>query len=325
MYVKGWPVAVGQTGLGQQPLQSWFKSVKPVGKPRQREQPELRKQSKGLHAQTSAVLIAVMSLVSSTAAVATDFSDIDPILRARCVICHAGPAAPLGLSLDSRDGLLAGSSRGAIVAAGDPGGSELIKRLKGTSLPRMPMTGPPYLTDEEVALFEQWILDGMRTGAVSEPSVSTPSPETAAGPVRYDQVAPIFATRCVKCHTEKGLMGGPPEGYRLASYADTVSTSDRVRVVPGNPGASELVRRIRGQALPRMPFDGPPFLTDDEIALIEQWIADGAMDSAGSPAPIPVGSRVRLDKSPRPGDYVEVRGTLDADGRVVVDRMRPRD
>jgi hypothetical protein len=73
MYVKGWPVAVGQTGLGQQPLQSWFKSVKPVGKPRQREQPELRKQSKGLHAQTSAVLIAVMSLVSSTAAVATDF------------------------------------------------------------------------------------------------------------------------------------------------------------------------------------------------------------------------------------------------------------
>lgn len=348
MYVKGWPVAVGQTGLGQQPLQSWSKSVKPVGKPKQRKQPELRKQSKGLHAQTSAVLIAVMSLVSSTAAVATDFSDIDQILRARCVICHAGPAAPLGLSLDSRDGLLTGSSRGAIVAAGDPGGSELIKRLKGTSLPRMPMTGPPYLTDEEVALFEQWILDGMRAGAVSEPSVSTPSPETAAGPVRYDQVAPIFATRCVKCHTEKGLMGGPPEGYRLASYADTVSTSDRVRVVPGNPGASELVRRIRGQALPRMPFDGPPFLTDDEIALIEQWIADGAMDSAGSPAPIPVGSRVRLhgtlassnrldelpvvitpstrlDKSPRPGDYVEVRGTLDADGRVVVDRMRPRD
>lgn len=318
-----------------------------MGKLKQRKQPESRKQIKGLHAQTSAVLLAVMALASSTAVVATDFSDIDQILRARCVICHAGPVAPLGLNLDSRDGLLAGSSRGAIVAAGDPGGSELIKRLKGTSLPRMPMTGPPYLTDEEVALFEQWILDGMRAGAVSEPSVSTPSPEALAGPVRYDQVAPIFATRCVKCHTEKGLMGGPPEGYRLASYVDTISTADRVRVVPGNSGASELVRRIRGQALPRMPFDGPPFLTDDEIGLIEQWIVDGAMDSAGSPAPVPVGSRVRLhgtlassnlldelpvvitpstrlDKSPGPGDYVEVRGTLDADGRVVVDRMRPR-
>jgi len=318
-----------------------------MGKPKQRQKPELRKQIKVLHAQTTAVLLAAIALVSSTVVVATDFSDIDQVLQARCVICHAGPAAPLGLRLDSRDGLLTGSSRGAIVAAGDPGNSELIKRLKGTSLPRMPMTGPPYLADGEVALFEQWILDGMRSGAVSEPSVSAPTPRAVAGPVRYDQVAPIFATRCVKCHTEKGLMGGPPEGYRLASYADTISTADRVRVVPGSPAASELLRRIRGQALPKMPFDGPPFLSDDEIALIEQWIADGARDSAGSPAPIPVGSRVRLhgrlvssnrlddltlvitrstrmDKSPGPGDYVEVRGTLDADGRVVVDRMRPR-
>ena len=318
-----------------------------MGKLKQRKKPALRKQIEVLHAQTAAVLLAAVALVSSTTVVATDFSDIDQILQARCVICHAGPAAPLGLRLDSRDGLLTGSSRGAIVAAGDPAGSELIKRLKGTSLPRMPMTGPPFLADDEVALFEQWILDGMRPGAVSEPSVSAPSPRAVAGPVRYDQVAPIFATRCVKCHTEKGLMGGPPEGYRLASYADTISTADRVRVVPGNPEASELLRRIRGQALPKMPFDGPPFLTVDEIALIEQWIADGARDSAGSPAPIPVGSRVRLhgrlvssnrlddltlvitgstrrDKSPSPGDYVEVRGRLDADGRVVVDRMRLR-
>lgn len=307
----------------------------------------LRKRSKRPRAQTSAVLLATISLVSSTAVGATDFSDIDQILQARCVICHAGPAAPLGLRLDSRDGLLAGSSRGAIVVAGDPAGSELIKRLKGVSVPRMPMTGPPYLADAEVALFEQWILDGMRAGAVSEPPVSAPPPEAVAGPVRYDQVAPILATRCVKCHTEKGLMGDPPEAYRLGSYADTISTADRVRVVPGNPEASELLRRIRGQALPRMPFDGPPYLTGDEIALIEQWIDDGAMDSAGSSAPIPVASRVRLhgtlessnrlddlplvitgstrlDKSPGPGDYVEVRGTLDADGRVVVDRMRPR-
>jgi uncharacterized membrane protein len=299
------------------------------------------------HKQTTAVLLVAIVLVSSTAVAATDFSNIGQILQARCVICHAGPAAPLGLRLDSRDGLLAGSNRGVIVAAGDPAGSELIKRLEGSSLPRMPMTGPPYLTDDEVAIFKQWILDGLQTGAVSEASVSTPSTEAVSGPVRYDQVAPIFATRCVKCHTEKGLMGGPPEGYRLASYADTVRTADRVRVVPGSPEASELVRRIRGQALPRMPFDGPPFLADDEISLIEQWIADGAMDSAGIPAPLPVGSRVRLhgtlvssnrldelpvvitrstrmDKSPSAGDYVEVRGTLDADGRVIVDRMRPR-
>jgi uncharacterized membrane protein len=287
-------------------------------------------------------------LAASAAFAQADFSDVYPVLQARCVICHSGPAAPLGLRLDSRDAVLAGSSRGAVVVAGDPAGSELIKRLEGTSVPRMPMTGPPYLTGEEVALFEQWILEGMPEGEEAAASAPPPAqPEAAGGPVRYDKVAPILAQRCVKCHTDGGLMGAPPEGYRLGSHADTVSTADRVRVVPASPGASELVRRIRGQALPRMPYDGPPFLTEEEIALIEQWVADGAQDLAGVPASIPTGSRVRLhgrlsapnrldgldlvitpstrlDKSPRPGDYVEVRGRIDSDGRVVVERMRPR-
>ena len=317
-----------------------------MGTPGQRNKLHSRKQIEVLLAQKAAVLLVAVALVFPAGAAAIDFSDIAQILQARCVICHAGPAAPVGLRLDSRDGLLAGSNRGGIVTAGDPAGSELIKRLKGESLPRMPMTGPPYLEDKEVALFEQWIEEGLLPGELSEPSVLVASPEAVPGPVRYDQVAPIFATYCVKCHTEQGLMGPPPEGYRLTSYKNTVTAADRVRVVPGSPEASELLRRIRGQALPRMPFDGPPYLSDDEIALIRQWIADGARDPAGSPARIPVGVRVRLhgalvspnrlddltlvitrstrlDKSPSPGDYVEVRGTLDADGRVVVDRMRP--
>ena len=294
-----------------------------------------------------ALLPGSIALWPSTVHGTTDFSAIDPILKSRCTLCHSGPAAPLALRLDSREGLLAGSSRGAVVVAGDPAASELVKRIKGESLPRMPMTGPPYLSDEEVALFEQWILAGMPAGDESGEPVASPSEKDLAGPVRYDRVAAIFAQRCVKCHTERGLMGGPPEGYRLGSYAESLSTSDRVRVVPGNAAASELVRRIRGQARPRMPYDGPPFLTADEIALIEQWINEGARDSTGTPAPVPAGSRVRLhgtlvssgmlddlpvvitrstriDKSPGPGDYVEVRGRVDADGRIVIERLRPR-
>jgi hypothetical protein len=54
-------------------------------------------------------------------------------------------------------------------------------------------------------------------------------------------------------------------------------------VVPGHPEASELVRRIRGQALPRMPFDGPPYLSEADIALIVAWIRQGARDAAGDP------------------------------------------
>jgi len=100
-----------------------------------------------------------------------------------------------------------------------------------------------------------------------------------------------------------------------------------------------------------MPFDGPPFLDDAEIALIGQWIQNGARNSAGDAAPVPVGARVRLHGTlhgtsrddwqlddlkrtissrtrvrddPRDGDRVRLRGQVQADGSVRVDRIRGR-
>ncbi|MFT5658089.1 MAG: mono/diheme cytochrome c family protein [Gammaproteobacteria bacterium] len=288
----------------------------------------------------------------SVEAAEVTYADLSPILGSRCVMCHSGSAAPLGLRLDSLDGLLAGSQNGPILNSSNPASSELVLRLKGSSLPRMPMTGPPYLSDAQVTRFEQWIAGGMQPGSESEntapadASSTQENPETS-GLTLYGDVALIFATRCAKCHAANGLMGPAPEGYQLTSYAATVSTSDRVRVVPGNPLASELLRRIRGQARPRMPLDGPPYLTEAEIQSIEHWIADGARDSEGNPAPIPTGQRLRLhgtldnqwrldglplvitgstrmDKNPRPGSYVRVRGRIRGDGQIVAERVKRR-
>lgn len=295
------------------------------------------------------------------------FAEIDPILKQRCVMCHQGAVAPLGLRLDSLAAVLAGSERGAIVKAADAQNSELILRLKGTRVPRMPMTGPPYLTDVEVTKIEDWINAGMQAAAVRTKvtdSDANPVADTVtsiameneqaplaalatAGMITFDEVAPILATRCAKCHTDNGMLGAAPEGYRLTSYDATISASDRVRIVPGNPAASELIRRIRGQARPRMPFDGPPFLDDAEIRLLERWVMDGARNSAGDIAPVPVGSRIRLhgklvrrwqlddlplevtsatriDKNPQVGDTVRIRGHVKADGSIAVDRIVAR-
>lgn len=300
----------------------------------------------------AAMLLGLCLPLASWAADAA-YTDIAPILASRCVMCHQGPAAPLELRLDSLEALKAGSRNGPVAVPGDPQSSELMRRLKGVSLPRMPMTGPPFLDDGEIALFEQWIAQGLQPGRPGTPvSVATRSPVAEAmaepaGPVAYPAVAVIFATRCAKCHTENGLMGPAPEGYRLASYADTVSTADRLRVVPGNPAASELMRRIRGISKPRMPFDGPPYLSDSEIEIIEQWIRDGARDASGNPRPDATGGTIRLhgtlddagrldglaitmtsetrvDGRPQAGDYVQVRGTLDENGNVVVERIRER-
>ncbi|NMG73619.1 c-type cytochrome domain-containing protein [Aromatoleum diolicum] len=294
------------------------------------------------------LLVALAPQARAQAGGSETYADLVPILAQHCIVCHSGDAAPRGLRLDSFESMLKGSTTGPVLKAGDPSASELIRRIKGISLPRMPMTGPPFLPDSQIAMFERWVVAGLRKGDPVRAEAPAVAPRPAPGEsVTYRHVAPILATRCAKCHTDKGLMGAAPEGFRLTSYEATLSTADRVRVVPGNPDASELVRRIRGQARPRMPFDGPPYLTSDEIRLIEDWIAQGARDTAGRVAAVPAGASVRLhgtlgqgsqldgldlaigrrtrvDKAPAPGDYVEVRGRLDEAGKVEVERLRRR-
>ena len=312
----------------------------------------LQKNSPGMTTRIAAILLLLVPAGKLMSADKPDptYADIAPVLGEKCVICHSGENAPLGLRLDSLDAVLQGSQNGAVVKAGDPAASELIRRLKGTSQPRMPMTGPPFLPDEQIAVFENWISAGLKRGEVGDTATAAPPapvPATEKTFISYLDVAPIFATRCAKCHAEKGLMGSAPEGYRLNSYDATLATADRVRVVPGSPDASELVRRLRGQARPRMPFDGPPYLSSEEIRLIEDWISQGARNSEGVAAELPTGASVRLhgtlrpdwhldelplsvsartriDKSPSTGDYVEVRGRLAADGSVNVNRLRRR-
>jgi mono/diheme cytochrome c family protein len=274
------------------------------------------------------------------------YAELAPILQAQCVMCHSGASAAAGLKLDTLEGLLAGSARGPVVRAGAGEASELVRRLRGTSAPRMPMTGPPFLEDAQIAQFAAWIDAGMPAGSPAATAATAPPRPAPGEPVTYAHVAPIFARRCAGCHTAQGRMGPAPEGYRLDGYAATIAATDRARVVPGRPEASELLRRVRGQARPRMPFDGPPYLDDADIALIERWIADGARDAQGRAASLPVGAAVRLhgtlagpaqlDALPlrgmagarvdraRIGGYVEVRGRVTSDGDVEVQRLRGR-
>lgn len=173
------------------------------------------------------------------------------------------------------------------------------------------------------------------------------SPGAVSAPLTYSDVAPILLGRCVVCHLPGGVMGDPPEAYRLDTYEETISTLDRARVVPGNALASELYRRIKGYARPRMPFNGPPYLNDEEVDKIAQWINDGALDAAGNPAPQVIGARVRLHgtltarwqldglpiathsdtrikNSPDIGGYVRIRGRVSTEGIIVADRIRAR-
>jgi mono/diheme cytochrome c family protein len=263
-----------------------------------------------------AAAAALVGFSATQAQAAPTFGEVSAILAERCIVCHQGEAAPLGLRLDSYAGVMRGSSRGPVVRPKDAPASELVRRVRGESQPRMPLTGPPWLSDAQITTLEQWIEAGALAGEAVQPEkVRTRRPED---PVTYADVAPILVGRCAKCHGANSIMGRAPEGYRLDGFQATLDASDRARVVPGNPEASELMRRIRGTSSPRMPFDGPPYLDAGQIRLIEQWIAQGARDAEGNPSPVPAGARVRFRGAE------ELRGVVQPDGSIRVTRLRRR-
>jgi hypothetical protein len=93
--------------------------------------------------------------------------------------------------------------------------------------------------------------------------------------IPYSAVAAIFSEHCIMCHSGPK----PADQLRLDSYTNTMKGGKHGPVIiPGNPAKSEIVRRVRGQAKPRMPFNGPPWLTDKQVSEIEQWIVAGATE-----------------------------------------------
>ncbi len=114
----------------------------------------------------------------------------------------------------------------------------------------------------------------------------TPTPPPTSGPTFSQQIqAQILTPACVSCHTDEGRT--PSGGLNLksgAAYAALVGVASTakpgaVRVVAGNPSGSYLVQKLEGAADIvglRMPRNGPPFLTDAQVALIRLWIQNGA-------------------------------------------------
>jgi uncharacterized membrane protein len=85
------------------------------------------------------------------------------IFENHCTTCHNPGKLKGELKLDTYEGVLAGGKSGPVVVAGDPGSSELLKRIH---LPledkaHMPPKGKTPLTDDEAAVLAWWIQAGV--------------------------------------------------------------------------------------------------------------------------------------------------------------------
>ncbi len=74
------------------------------------------------------------------------------------------------------------------------------------------------------------------------------------------------------CHSG----GNPAGGLGLLKYQDYIGSTS---IVPGNPGRSDFIARLRTTGARRMPRGGTCNLLDDCIRVVERWIEQGAHDN----------------------------------------------
>jgi nitrate/TMAO reductase-like tetraheme cytochrome c subunit/mono/diheme cytochrome c family protein len=109
-------------------------------------------------------------------------------------------------------------------------------------------------------------------GGQQPPPQVEPELPAAGEPVTYQTLQPIFQQKCGQCHGET-----PTKGLRLIDYAGIMAGSvDGPVVLPGNPDESLIVIVQSGKHFGQ--------LTDEQLALVRQWIADGATEG-GTTAP----------------------------------------
>ena len=109
-----------------------------------------------------------------------------------------------------------------------------------------------------------------------------PAGQSDAGttPVSYArQIRPIFELKCFECHDAQEQ----ESDLELTSVASMLRGGKKAgaAIVPGKPDESPLIQYLTGERRPRMPKNYKP-LTDDQIALVGQWIAAGALDDSAT-------------------------------------------
>lgn len=218
--------------------------------------------------------------------------DIEPILENHCYDCHSSATrAAGGLLLDDRDAILKGGRSGPAIVLGKPDESLLIKRvLSAEKKTRMPKGEDQPLADKEIAALRAWIEQGAQWGAPKSGG-ATPTASAAhgkLGTVAYPRpsspeqleyfekkVRPILVNRCYNCHSDAFKEAG---GLRVdVGMSIFAGGNDGPVIVPGHPEKSLLIERVKSaDENKRMPQETKEALPAEEIAILEQWITDGA-------------------------------------------------
>jgi hypothetical protein len=140
-------------------------------------------------------------------------------------------------------------------------------------------------------------------GQPLQPGSSGSGPLTAV----FDSIqAHVFTPICTVCHIGAGAPHGlrldAADSYNLLVGVPSAEVPSLLRVKPGDPSNSYLIQKLEGHAAvgDRMPLGGP-YLSGDVIAVIRQWITDGAMPTSAAAA---TASFTVVSVAPSPNDVL---------------------
>jgi mono/diheme cytochrome c family protein len=193
---------------------------------------------------------------------------IRPLFEEHCQTCHSAESKQGGFDLSSSDGLLRGGGRGPAITPGNARTSLLYKLVAYEETPAMPYKADK-LSKEAIALLELWINLGAPTPAIA--SATTPASSAKGLEFFADNVRPVLQEQCFNCHGGKFKQAG----LSLQTRATLLRGSDNGPVVvPGKPGESLLIKKIRHEHEPGMPYKGAK-LADATIAKFVDWVESG--------------------------------------------------
>jgi hypothetical protein len=216
-------------------------------------------------------ILLLFPVVSPLAAAEIDFAhQVVPILRNHCAECHMGEARKGGLSMNTRESLLAGSEYGPIMEVGKGGESVMIEAmLSDDKVDRMPPKGP-RVPPEQIEIVRKWIDEGAKWEPgftfgkdAYEPPLKPRDPELP--PARDGREHPI--DRIVDHYlAEKNLPHPPPIDDATFLRRITLDltgllpSQEDIATFVADPAPDKRSRRIAA-------------LLEDDIAYADHWLS----------------------------------------------------
>lgn len=198
-------------------------------------------------------------------------SEIRPLLEQKCGHCHGDRVQKGELNVTRLAALRVGGESGEPAIGETLDESPLWTFIEDGA---MPPEGEPKLDPKEIERIRRWIESGEPVNALMAEE---------SNPLNQHDVLPIVLLRCVTCHGPQRLDGG----LDLRSRAAMIAGGDSgPALVPGDPDASLMIRRIESEACPPSHLLLKFFVrrpSTSEVETLRGWIASGAPEADVKP------------------------------------------